>query len=508
MDCVEPTLSAMASTQCMVRASYPRSGGGGLALPVYVAHARRLHQRRAHLNEQLSSVGAPDVTLVLCADADEVASLDADAYRCVHPSYTRTSWSDARHARLPNATLSLALKHRLAHRDMHKRRLRAALVIEDDAVFGTDLPSQLSAYLRVLPADAALLFLGSYSRNPNPRLTLAELPTVVESPRLHRRLNGSASPGAPQILGTVAYVVTRRGAAMLANQPVRTSKPPADRLTISPDGLEPRALLASRARLTRSHLSMWIDVCSRAQVRAEADVDLSLLAPTSHCGATTVLCEVAAPIQQYDLRDLTHQSLGTLPRGVRGGRTDPTVRSARPGAGPRPNPHPDLHPGTVPPAGSYGRTDGSARIRRTARRGMACETAGAPCAAPPRAPTSHASGHAAGLALRCPHGSLLINGRADTDCVLLRYSSTAVVCLMTTVSYRYGCERELVTRHVTRAGSQVPLGTSEDSCTCACICITWHLCNQELGTTAAYVLRVQLPLAPGCRSERRTSAPN
>ena len=28
---------------------------------------------------------------------------------------------------------------------------------------------------------------------------------------------------------------------------------------------------------------------------------------------------------------------------------------------------------------------------------------------------------------------------------------------MTTVSYRYGCERELVTRHVTRAGSQVPL---------------------------------------------------
>ena len=145
------------------------------------------------------------------------------------------------------------------------------------------LPQTLPAFLGALPHDAALFFVGSYSRSTNPRLTLAELPVVPHtSPPIHRRLNGSAFGRPPHILGTVAYAVTARGAAALASQPVR----------------------------------------------AEADVDLSLLAPTSKCAADHQRCAVAAPSVQYGPsrwlvwqdetvgRELTH---GTSKGSVRDG---------------------------------------------------------------------------------------------------------------------------------------------------------------------------------------------
>ena len=273
MACVEQTLSALAAPSCLQRTSFAASSTtAALTVPIYVAHARKLKRRRLHVEAQLSALGATDVTLVLCADADAVAALSPAAYSCVHPSYTRTSWSPAGRTRLPNGTLSLALKHRLAHFDIARRQLPAAVVLEDDAVVRPSLPSLLARYLAALPADAALFFLGSYSRSTNPRLTLADLPTVATaSPAaplgassaeagssraplaIHRRLNGSAFPRPPHILGTVGYLVLGRGAAALAAQPVR----------------------------------------------AESDVDLSLLPPTSKCERTPDSCAVASPTAQY-----------------------------------------------------------------------------------------------------------------------------------------------------------------------------------------------------------------
>ena len=63
------------------------------SLPVYVAHASRLRHRRRFVRTQLRALGAPDVTMVLCADAEEVARLTVAQRRCLHPVYARTRWS-------------------------------------------------------------------------------------------------------------------------------------------------------------------------------------------------------------------------------------------------------------------------------------------------------------------------------------------------------------------------------------------------------------------------------
>ena len=242
---------------CMERLVIPPSSSAAISkfpYPIYVAHAKRLRRRREHITKQLAAIGAADVTLVLCADASAVAALDARDYKILHPQYTRTAWSPASRVRLPNGTLSLALKHRMAHLDISRRGLPAALVVEDDAVLPPALPQQLRAYTAALPSDASLFFIGSYSRSTNPRLTLSELPIVPHSsPTIHRRINGSGFRKPPHIIGTVAYLVLARGAQLLSHQPIR----------------------------------------------AEADVDLSLLAPTDQCGTTSPRCAVASPPVQY-----------------------------------------------------------------------------------------------------------------------------------------------------------------------------------------------------------------
>ena len=252
--CLPAALEALTHGGCMERASFLQSSQPIASLPVYVAHASRLRRRRRFVKAQLRALGAPDVTMVLCADAEEVSRLSVTQRRCLHPEYARTRWSPAS-GMLSNGTLSLALKHRLAHWDMHRRRLPAALVVEDDAHLTPDLWQQLAQYRA--PVDADLFFLGSYSQNPSPRMTLSTASTVAgSSPAVHCR---AAGDGEPYILGTVAYVVFARGAAAL-----------------------------------------------QRPVVAEADVDLSLLSTSRpHCIAgvhssrtAAVRCAVAAPPRQ------------------------------------------------------------------------------------------------------------------------------------------------------------------------------------------------------------------
>lgn len=258
---VTAALQRIITPGCLQKFTHDNASAVGLRTPIYVAHARRLRRRRQHIAAQLTRVGAADVTFVLCADADAIATLDPATYHSLHPQYTRTHWSPATRTRLPNGTLSLALKHRIAHYEIWRRGFDSALVIEDDAVLSPSLPAALAQYVAILPRDASLFFVGSYSRSRNPRLTLAEMPPVAasssssgEALALHRRLSGTTAARPPYILGTVAYLVTYRGALHLGRLPVR----------------------------------------------AEADVDLSLLSPTHQCGAPLVeQCAVGAPPGQY-----------------------------------------------------------------------------------------------------------------------------------------------------------------------------------------------------------------
>ncbi|KOO26761.1 histone h2b [Chrysochromulina tobinii] len=176
--------------------------------------------RHRRMLKLLAAVGAPDLTLVGCANRADVEVLSPADRACVHPEYVTTHWSAKSASGLSNGTLSLGLKHQLAYLDIVRRRLAAALVLEDDSTIPSDLWARLGAYH--VPADAQIFYVGSYS--PNPRggslVHEDEVPGLEPSVRVRRphARNGTR----PAILGSNAYVVTLEGARHLL-QPTETS---------------------------------------------------------------------------------------------------------------------------------------------------------------------------------------------------------------------------------------------------------------------------------------------
>lgn len=137
--CIEPALARLVQQQpsCFERISAPSSLYGASstlharALPVYLLHAPILAARRPRMLHLLYKIGVPDLTVVTCANHDNVAGLSHRDRSCLHPSYAVTHWSGQPQA-LSNGTLSLALKHQLAYRDIVHRRINKALIFEDD----------------------------------------------------------------------------------------------------------------------------------------------------------------------------------------------------------------------------------------------------------------------------------------------------------------------------------------------------------------------------------------
>jgi len=104
---------------CMVRLRrQPPSTG----MRYYVLNARRLLHRRQHVLAQLDLFvsDATDVTLVHCADADELFALPAAALSCLSPFTLSTPFTKSREG-FAIGTRSLALKHMIAMHDMLSR---------------------------------------------------------------------------------------------------------------------------------------------------------------------------------------------------------------------------------------------------------------------------------------------------------------------------------------------------------------------------------------------------
>ena len=80
------------------------------AYPVYALVSRNLPQRRSRLEARLRELGGADVTLVSCADRQDIEALDAARRRCLHPEYVATKRWGHPATGLSNGTLSLALK--------------------------------------------------------------------------------------------------------------------------------------------------------------------------------------------------------------------------------------------------------------------------------------------------------------------------------------------------------------------------------------------------------------
>lgn len=225
--CFGDVLEHLASSPrgCMIREDCSTNSSAASLLlprfPIYVLHAPWLVRRKAHMRRQLMQLGAADVTWLTCANRDDVSALDASMRACAYPCVQLNRYVDVNkttfHANaLSNGTVSLAIKHKMAAWDIVRRRLSAALVLEDDAVLPPDLWQRM---VNLHPPPSCQLFwMGSYSKRTN-------VGTLSQHTRVGDNVYKRNASMFPVILGAVAYVLYHDGAALVASEPVTT---PAD----------------------------------------------------------------------------------------------------------------------------------------------------------------------------------------------------------------------------------------------------------------------------------------
>lgn len=159
--CFYSVMRHLASTPsgCMVRVDLSSATNTRHYFPIYVLNAPFLSKRRTFMEGQLAKLGAADVTFIMCANRDEVNELSPTMRACAYPCVQLNRYfeleSTGMPRRLSNGTVSLALKHKLAAWDLLERKLRCALVLEDDAMLPADLFRHLEHVAQLpLPVDS------------------------------------------------------------------------------------------------------------------------------------------------------------------------------------------------------------------------------------------------------------------------------------------------------------------------------------------------------------------
>lgn len=209
--CFAAEFQGLYKQSCMRRIDMNRTVRTSLSwVPFYVTHAPWLTVRRNHILGQLGRIGAQDVTLVLCANGDEIGHLSPRARLCIHPWTMESPWKRPGYPK--NGSLSLTLKHMLAMHDMLHRRLPAAIVLEDDAEFAADFPDRFMQLLAHVPLDAAFFYLGSYSRHNG---HLGQYPKIYPYYKNNSANLVRLRTDSDGIYGTIGYAVFESGARQL-----------------------------------------------------------------------------------------------------------------------------------------------------------------------------------------------------------------------------------------------------------------------------------------------------
>ena len=99
--------------------------------PIYIVHAPHLVKRKESILQNLCNIHASSVTFVTCANRDFVEKLSSSERDCLYTSTFNPF--DKRNTILQNGTISLALKHKIAYADIVRKKLKRAIVLEDDA---------------------------------------------------------------------------------------------------------------------------------------------------------------------------------------------------------------------------------------------------------------------------------------------------------------------------------------------------------------------------------------
>ena len=194
-----------------------------LTLPFYVLNTPALVERRDHALSQLRRHGAADITIVHCANREDIVELPPLKVHCLHPRMAPTVYAKAQ-PELVAGTLSLAVKHTIAMYDVLRRHLRCGAILEDDAFLHPRFGIELNSYLPDIPVDAAVFYLGSYSRihgtfrQGHRDQGWPQVPNTHPNTTLYMRNNSGG------ILGGIGYIIFERGARAI----VRPIVAPAD----------------------------------------------------------------------------------------------------------------------------------------------------------------------------------------------------------------------------------------------------------------------------------------
>lgn len=222
--CLQRLLQRMAASPrgCMRRVALGRPAATA-SVPIFVAVVPQLRSRLEAITRRVAALGAADVTLIECANADTVAALSARERACIHPEGQPTRFQPATHVDplKANGTLSLAIKHALAYADLLSRpAAHAALMLEDDAMVPTSLWQSLAPYR--VPCDAGIFWLSAYRQDMRIKALggmMGRRKPLVESSDRHADVHRHDSPNT--IISTAGYLFFRSAARTMLSQPIR-----------------------------------------------------------------------------------------------------------------------------------------------------------------------------------------------------------------------------------------------------------------------------------------------
>jgi glycosyl transferase family 25 len=111
-------------------------------MKIFVLHYDKLVERRQNMDKQLSLNGL-EAEYITCYDKDQLSSTDKNKFtsNCSSPA------------------ISLFLKHIFCYHEI-TNKYDYALILEDDAIFQNHFKERLDYYVRQLPNDWDMLFIG------------------------------------------------------------------------------------------------------------------------------------------------------------------------------------------------------------------------------------------------------------------------------------------------------------------------------------------------------------
>lgn len=128
---------------------------------IYICHYKKLVDRKKTITEQLSRLGLKNFVFV--------EQFDKDCWNMEEIGQNFPKINDAEN-RMTDGEKSLALKHAWLVKDMYAKGYSSVLVLEDDAVLCDDFVNRYNLYMKQMPSDWDIGWVGSCFNLKEPQI--------------------------------------------------------------------------------------------------------------------------------------------------------------------------------------------------------------------------------------------------------------------------------------------------------------------------------------------------